>query len=110
MYMRHIYGLSARGEIIYTSNNLANSASWMGDYIKMFKLPVVQCSPDSLLMMQDKIPDLEKQMKYRYKTSDREEVFKLLLQKNHIEQQTKKINDTLSRIGRQHHFAHLATV
>ncbi len=109
-YMRHIYGLSARGNVIFSSNNLANSASWLQDYITIFKLPVVQCSPDSMLMMSQEVPSLEEQLRYRYKTGDRDVVIQLLREKNHLEEKNKKIHDRLVSIGKKHLFAHLATV
>lgn len=108
-YMRHIYGLSPSGKMIFTSNNLNSSASWIQEYVSNFKLPVVQCSTDSVAMIGKK-GDLEENMKYRYRVGDRKEVHRLVLRKNHLAAEAKKIDDRLNDIGMDHHLAHLATV
>lgn len=108
-YMRHIYGLSPRGTMIYTSGNLNSSATWAEEYVRNFKLPVVQCSPDSLASFGG-VKDLETNIRHRYRTQDGDEVRRLALQKNHIAAQIKKIDDKLRAIGKDHYFAHIATL
>ena len=108
-YMRHIYGLSYRGKMLYTSGNLQSSATWAEKYVKAFKLPVVQCSMDSLVNFGE-ARDLESNMKHRFRTSDREEVQRLVLQKNHIAEQMRKIDTKLKTISKDHYLAHVATL
>lgn len=108
-YMRHIYGLSPSGKMIYTSNNLNSSATWIKDYVANFKLPVVQCSKDSIAEIGLR-GDLESNLKHRFCTNDASEVRQLVLRKNHLAAEAKKIDDKLKHIGMKHHFAHLATV
>lgn len=108
-YMKHIYGLSASGKLIYTSNNLNASGQWLATYIDAFRLPIVQCSRDSLMTF-GRIGDLESNLKYRYRTSDRDKVSQALKQKAHLETQIKKIHDSLKDISKAHYYAHLATV
>jgi hypothetical protein len=108
-YMRHIYGLSPSGKMIYSSNNLSTSASWLEMYIKTFNLPVVQTSEHSLLRLTGH-RKLEDNIKHRYKTSDRDEVRNLVVQKNHLAQQMAKIDGKLVKIAKDHRLAHLSTV
>ncbi len=108
-YMRHIYGLSPRGNFIFTSNNLSSSASWMNTYVEAFKIPVVQCSPDSLVNF-SRSGDLKEQLRYRYKTSDKDKVTQMANKKAHLEMELKKIHDSLREISKSHFYSHLATV
>jgi hypothetical protein len=108
-YMRHIYGLSPRGRMIYTSNNLNASASWMGDYINAFKIPVAQCSPHSIAQF-DATADLEACLKYRFRTTDLDVIRKQLARRNELAAQQKKIDDRLKEISKSHYFAHLAVM
>jgi hypothetical protein len=107
-YMRHIYGLSMNNNIIFTSNNLSSSASWLKLYIDAYRIPVVQCSKDSLQPFGN-IRDLEKNIKHRHKTSDAKLVRDNLRRKNQIELELKKLNNELSAIARDHWLAHIAT-
>lgn len=108
-YMRHVYGLSSTGKMLYTSNNLVSSASWLNDYVRAFKIPIVQCSPDSVGDFGQK-GDLEENIKYRFKAADREVIKQELLKRNHLAQQMKKIDDKLKYISQEHYYQHLATV
>lgn len=75
-YMRHLYTRSLGGDLGYTSNNLAFSCNWLKKYIDTFKLPVVQCTKDSILSLSMN-GDLEKQMQYTYKKEDSNKVVNL---------------------------------
>lgn len=68
-YMRHIYTKNLKGEDVYTSNNLAFSSVWLTQYIQTFKLPVVQCTKETVFMTPLK-GSLKDQMKYSYKKED----------------------------------------
>lgn len=108
-YMRHIYGLSPRGEMIYTSGNLNTSADWLNDYIRAFKVPIVQCSPWSIATFGTR-SDLERNIKYRYRTADQNEVRTRVQRRNWLADQMKKVDDELKEISRNHYFSHLSTV
>ncbi len=108
-YMRHIYGLSPSGKMIYSSNNLNASAQWLNQYCEAFRVPVVQTTKDGLATF-GKVGDLEAQLKYRYKTTDLDEIRKEMKKKNHLATQLKKIDNKLRDISKTHYYAHLATV
>ncbi len=103
-YMRHIYGLAPSGKFVYTSNNLNSSSSWLKLYIDAYKVPVVQCSPDSLVPFSG-FGDLATQMQYRHKPSDSYIVRNLLKDKQGLEQRLIKIDNTLKNTARDHWFA-----
>lgn len=67
-YMRHNYGRTIAGDYCYTSNNLGFSLSWIQKYIETFRLPVVQCSRDTVFptpLVHGGAADLAKQMQYK---------------------------------------------
>lgn len=67
-YMRHNYGRTIGGEYCYTSNNLGFSLSWIQKYIEAARLPVVQCSRDTVFptpSVHGGAADLAKQMQYK---------------------------------------------
>lgn len=103
-YMRHVYGISYSGKIIFTSNNLSSSASWLNLYIKAFNLPVVQCSKDSLQMF-GLNGDLKNHITYRHKPSDGPRVINLLKERRGLEESLNKIQNELVNIGREHWYA-----
>ena len=106
-YMRHIYGLSMANNIIFSSNNLSSSASWLNLYIKAYNFPIVQCGKDALQAF-GRSGNLEEQIQYRHKTSDGPKVSKILRDKNKIELELKSLNNELSKIGRDHWLANLS--
>lgn len=108
-YMRHIYGLSPSGEMIYTSGNLNTSADWLNDYVSAFRIPVVQCSPWSIATF-GKRSDLETNIKYRYRTGDQEAVREAVKRRKHLADEMKKVDDKIKKISADHYFAHLSTV
>jgi hypothetical protein len=69
-YMRHVYGKNHRGELIYSSNNLVFSARWFEQYVKTFKLNIINCSKDGIIAAKKTVDDLESQMKYSYRPDD----------------------------------------
>jgi len=108
-YMRHVYCLNKAGNHAYTSGNLLFSAQWLEKYIANFKLPVVQCSDETLLGCAYS-GKLEKQMKYNYKTTDRSIV------KNDINKRAKLLNEVrlieqrINKIGVDHHENFIKTI
>lgn len=107
-YMRHIYGLSLQGNLLYSSNNLSSSSSWLKIYVDAFKVPVAQCSRDSIQPL-GQICELEKCIQYRHKTSDSVKVRSILEEKNKIELELKKLNNELNKTAREHYFSELAS-
>jgi hypothetical protein len=103
-YMRHIYGLSNSGKIIFSSNNLNASASWLNLYIQAYKPNVIQCNPHALHTF-GRTGDLETQMKYRHKSRDSYRVNDLLRQRQGIEQKLASVNNELRDIGKDHWYA-----
>ncbi len=107
-YMRHIYSLNNKNEMVFTSNNLSASSSWMKLYADNYKIPIVQCSKSSIQPFNG-IYDLEKNMQYRHKTSDSEIVKTKIKRKIQIEVELKKLNNEIENIARDHHLANLAS-
>ncbi len=103
-YMRHIYGLSRSGKLIFSSNNLSASASWLKLYVDAYKVPVIQCGQNALEAF-GQIGDLDTQMKYRHKPSDSVRVRDLLSNKQRIEEKLAKVNNTLREISKDHFYA-----
>jgi hypothetical protein len=103
-YMRHVYGISNSGKLIYTSNNLSSSASWLKLYVQAYRANVVQCNPHSLQHF-NRVGDLEAHMRYRHKPSDSIKVINLLKDRHSLEEKIKKIQNELVNIGRDHWYA-----
>lgn len=103
-YMRHIYGMSNDGKIVFTSNNLSSSASWLRLYIDTFKIKVFQCGSGSLFAPGG-YHDLEVQMQYRHKPSDSERVKKLLIRKRSIENELGSLDNEIRSIAKDHWLA-----
>lgn len=107
-YMNHLTGLTASNKLCFTSNNLLFSAKWADDYVKMFKLPVVQCNKDSMFGALYS-GDLKEQMQYNYKRDDRLIVGSLLREKQELSARLKNIESRLVDIGHDHFMNVLAT-
>lgn len=103
-YMRHIYGLSHSGKLLFTSNNLNSSASWLNLYLQAFRPNTVQCSPHSLMSF-GRTGDLATQMQYRHNARDSFKVRDLLRQRVGIEEKLRKIDNELRDIGKDHWMA-----
>lgn len=103
-YMRHIYGISPSGNMIFTSNNLSSSASWLKLYIEAYKINVVQCSQDALVIF-NRLGKLEDHIVYRHKPSDAKRVAELLKEQRGLEESLKKIQNGLVSIARDHWYA-----
>ena len=103
-YMRHIYGISNSGKMIYSSSNLSTSASWLKLYIQAYNINTVQCSENTLMTF-GKTGKLEEQIQYRHKPSDSQLVRRLLKDKRSLENSLNKIQNDLRDIGRDHWFS-----
>ena len=102
-YMRHVYGIARSGAMIFTSNNLNSSASWLNLYISAFKINVIQCGKDALMDF-GRTGDLETQIQYRHKASDYTRVLGLLKEQRGIEEKLNRIQNGLRDIARDHWF------
>jgi len=103
-YMRHVYGTSKKGKLLFSSNNLSASASWLKLYLDAFKIKAIQCGHDAM-MEYGGFGDLEDQMKYRHKASDRGRVDNLLNERSSLESRMKWIDNNLKDISRDHYLA-----
>ena len=107
-FMRHIYSLSKEHKVIYTSNNLASSASWIKQYTDSFRVPVVQCSTHSLQPFGNTYK-LEKNLNYRHRPSDSNLISSKVKRKFEIELELKKINNEIERVAQDHYLVSLAS-
>jgi hypothetical protein len=106
-YMRHVHGISPSGKYIYTSNNLSASASWLSLYVSAYKVPVVQCSPDSIITF-NRMGKLEDHIVYRHNTIDRARIVNLLKDQLRLETELKKVQNTIRNIAKDHWFKGMA--
>lgn len=105
-YMRHNYVTGPTGKFQYTSGNLAFSMEWLAQYIKVFQLPVVQCSNDSILLLNGSTPlKLEKQIQYGYRQQDKDVVRDMIKELRKIKRRESEITSSIQKIGRDHYMA-----
>jgi len=103
-YMRHQYLRDLSGKLAFSSNNLIFSAQWLAQYVKNFKLPVVQCS-GSTVFVPAKTGVLKEQMRYSYIKADAGIVQNLVSLREKAAEQIRKYDKVLARISKEHHFA-----
>lgn len=108
-YMRHLYVNNLSGSPAYTSTNLAFSAQWLEKYIGSFKLPVVQCSRETILHTQY-VGELEAQMQYNYRREDAEFVAREMKKQSRLTKELEQIQKRLMSIGEDHYYKFLSTV
>jgi len=108
-YMRHIYCKTINDSIAYTSGNLAFSSEWLTKYVKTFKLPVVQCTRESIFHA-DLISDLEQSMKYTFRPNDAKLVKETIATKNALMKEAERLNQKLRKIGREHFYAFASSI
>jgi hypothetical protein len=107
-YMKHAYLTTHDGSWCYTSGNLAFSAEWFETYVRVFNLPVVQCTRKSILQHL-KVGNLSDHMKYRYKPEDAVTIRKLGAKLRHLKELEKQLSQHFNSIGREHRDAFLAS-
>lgn len=100
-YMRHVYAVNRRAEMVYTSANLLFSAQWLENYLQIFKLPVVNCSTDGLL---GKVPakPLDEQLPYKFRDFDRAVVHSELKRRDELARELQSIERRVAEIGVKH--------
>jgi hypothetical protein len=100
-YMRHLHILNNNGDLAFTSGNLAFSAQWLDKYITTFKLPVVQCTKDTILGG-NYTGDLDKNLSYRFNSEDAKLVREMIPRMNALKMEANKLDSKLRAIGREH--------
>jgi hypothetical protein len=108
-YMKHVFLRTRTGQFAYTSSNLLFSAQWLEQYIKNFKLPVVNCSEPSILGACKARP-LEEQIGYKYKPLDCDRVKMLMSRRDRIGSEMLTIERELKEIGQDHWYNFVGTV
>lgn len=108
-YMRHHYVKNGAGEHVYTSQNLAFSAMWGAKYVDSFKIPVVQCSKQSIFMTPWR-GVLKDQMRYGYKREDSDKVRSLTREMAELKGKMLGLQNQARTIALDHHKALLASV
>lgn len=108
-YMRHSFVITPSGKFGYTSGNLSFSCEWLKKYILTFRLPIVQCSEDSMLDF-NMTRSLSSQINYEHKKEDRNLVQKLTHDLNKAIMIKDKIAKQLNQIGQEHWSAFVQSV
>lgn len=100
-YMRHIYTINRHAKLVFTSSNLLFSAQWLENYLSIFKLPVVNCSPDGILGKVKTRP-LAEQIPYTFKVGHRDIVKSEIRRRDELAVELRRIEHRLMGIGEQH--------
>lgn len=108
-YMRHIYLINNSGQYCFSSENLLFSSRWLADYIRIYELPVVQCSGNSILNL-GKIHDLNDQMNYEYNVHDKNTVQSIIKEITEFKEALIRRQKVLKEIGYSHREAYLASI
>ncbi len=100
-YMRHIYTINRHGQMVFTSSNLLFSAQWLENYMKVFQLPIVNCSTDGILGKVKARP-LAEQLPYKFKTVNKDIVKSDMKRRDQLAAEIHKIERRLMGIGEAH--------
>lgn len=105
-YMKHIMVISMNEEIAFSSGNLLFSCRWIDQYLKVFKLNIIQTSKRSILPGNSYLP-LEKAMNYSYRTEDSHFIKKLVKMRDAALTEIREIDQKLIGINFDHAVASL---
>ena len=108
-YMRHLYVADLSGNPCYTSSNLLFSAQWLEKYCRTFSLPVVQCGRHSLLNP-GITGKLEDHITYRHQPEDGKIIRDHIRERHNLMMRAKKIEQSIKRMGKDHHFAFVGSL
>ncbi len=108
-YMRHMYIHTPAGTPAYTSGNLWFSMQWLQKYIATFRLPIIQCAPDSLLQF-GPTRDLSAQMDYTYKPENSYKIRKAVSRLRTLMAERAELENLISGIGNEHQKAFLQSI
>lgn len=109
LYMKHLHLRSSDLTPIYTSGNLWFSKNWINDYIKAFRLPVIQCAKHSLLQF-SKVGDLGYQMQYNHKPEDSKKSIEIENILKDLKQKVKNYTEYLNEINKDHYMSYLKSI
>lgn len=107
-YMCHQYIRLPSGEFGYTSGNLYFSAQWLNQYVRQYNLPVVNCTPHSLLGL--KVGELSEHGEYRFKPEDSATARKIADRLRALQAEQTELIKKMSGIAKEHWNGFLATV
>lgn len=108
-YMKHVHCINNRGNTAFTSNNLMFSCQWFHRYIKVFDLPVVQCTKSSILRIKYE-GDLAEQMQYKSDPEDRKLVDNLNKALLEAKERVSKCEIALRQLAIKHYFSMIKSV
>lgn len=108
-YMRHVYCATRAGSFAYSSTNLLFSARWLEKYVNSFRLPVVQCSQETVLGIRYN-GKLEEQMQYGFKSEDADFVRTELARRDKLLKEANDIERRVTAVGTDHYFNFIATI
>jgi hypothetical protein len=108
-YMRHVYTRNIAGDYAFTSSNLAFSAMWLNKYVDAFRLPVIQCSKQSVFLTRT-LGVLSEQMDYAFRREDSDRVREMTARLHAIQSEKHTLLGTLRQIATDHHFAVVRSV
>ena len=108
-YMRHTYLIDAAGEYCYTSGNLMFSAQWLSKYIGTFNLPVVQCSKNTVLTVNN-FGKLDEQMQYKFRTENQTLVKSNIFRRNKLAQELLQIDTVLKKVAMEHYYSYVGSI
>jgi hypothetical protein len=107
-YMRHVYTRTIGGDFAVTSNNLAFSAFWASKYVDSFKLPVVQCSKESIFQTPYQ-GVLSEQIRYAHRREDSLKFRRLDAELAALQVQADKARLALRDMALEHYRSLIAT-
>lgn len=107
-YMRTVICQNHEGKLSYTSNNLLFSSQWFDQYVKTYKLPVSQCTKNTIVLG-ELYSDLEKSLKYRYKPEDSSVVLNLNQKRDKMVRELAALDKKLIDINHNHQLAYITS-
>lgn len=108
-YMRHIYTRNIAGDYVFTSNNLAFSAVWLDKYVSTFRLPVIQCTRQSVFLTKY-LGVLSEQMQYDFRREDSEKVRSAVRRLKEIANEKNQLTAQMAAIANDHYRSLVQTV
>jgi hypothetical protein len=108
-YMRHCYLLDLNRDLCCSSNNLLFSAQWLNQYINSFKLPVIQCTRETVLVTKN-VGVLADQMQYSHRKEDSKTVKNLFKLRRLLVEQKTQIDKSLAEMSRDHYYSFIASL
>jgi hypothetical protein len=109
-YMRNVYGKNHHGDLIFSSNNLVFSAKWFEQFVKTFKLNIVNCSKDGIICAKKTTDNLEKQMLYAYRPEDSQFLKNLVKMRGELKEKLAEAESKIKNINLDHYVAALSSL